>query len=61
LRIIGLTVLTLISRPAALRRVHRLLLEIGAPADLARVALRSEPLQPGKPPGADAAAGGSVA
>lgn len=51
LRLIGLTILTILSRRAALERVHRLLVSLGAPGDLARIALRREGLVPFTPPG----------
>ena len=41
------------SRRWTLRRVSRLLVRTGAPEDLARFALREEPLKPMPPPGAD--------
>ena len=52
LQLIWLTVVTLLSRPRALAGVGRLLKKLGAPEELYRVALRSEPLTPHPPPGA---------
>jgi lipopolysaccharide/colanic/teichoic acid biosynthesis glycosyltransferase len=49
LRLIALTIVAIASRRAALKGVHRLLLRLRAPADLARVALRREALVP-RPP-----------
>lgn len=54
LQIIGLTVLTAISRPKALRGVQSLLRRLGADAELVRVAGRTDPLLPHPPPGATA-------
>jgi len=56
-RLIGLTVLAILSREAALARVSRMLAALGAPAELARVALRREGLVAGLPPGANLADG----
>ena len=53
LRLIGLTVVAIASRPAALRRVGRLLQKLTADADLLRVAAREEALVPAPPPGSD--------
>ena len=53
MRVIFLTVLTLFSRQAALRGIHGLLLQLGAPPDLARVALRRDQLTPQRPPGSN--------
>jgi len=44
--IIGLTVMAIIDRPAALRRLSKILAALNAPADLQRVARRDAPLQP---------------
>jgi lipopolysaccharide/colanic/teichoic acid biosynthesis glycosyltransferase len=51
-RIIGLTVLAILSRPSALLGVHRVLVSLEAPDDLARVALRRDALEAAVPPGA---------
>jgi lipopolysaccharide/colanic/teichoic acid biosynthesis glycosyltransferase len=51
-QLIGLTVLTILSRDAALTRINRMLVSLGAPADLARVCLRRDALVPHAPPGA---------
>jgi lipopolysaccharide/colanic/teichoic acid biosynthesis glycosyltransferase len=56
LQLIALTILAVASRPTALKRVHRLLLRLRAPAELAYLALRREPLTPRSPPGCDTAA-----
>lgn len=53
LRLIGLTVLSLVSRRQALDKVSVLLEGLGADAGLCRVAARREPLQPSPPPGAE--------
>jgi lipopolysaccharide/colanic/teichoic acid biosynthesis glycosyltransferase len=53
LRLIGLTVVAIASRPVALRRVGRLLQKLGADADLLRVAARGDALVPAPPPGSD--------
>jgi lipopolysaccharide/colanic/teichoic acid biosynthesis glycosyltransferase len=50
LQLVALTILTIFSRQAALARVHRLLLRLDAPPDLARVALRRDELTPGSVP-----------
>jgi lipopolysaccharide/colanic/teichoic acid biosynthesis glycosyltransferase len=47
-----LTALAIVSRDRALRRVHAALVRLGAPNDLARVALRTASLEPLPPPGA---------
>jgi lipopolysaccharide/colanic/teichoic acid biosynthesis glycosyltransferase len=51
LKIIGLTVVAIVSRPLALKGVARILREIEADDQLLRIALRQEPLQPYPPPG----------
>jgi lipopolysaccharide/colanic/teichoic acid biosynthesis glycosyltransferase len=51
LRLIWLTIVAVAARPKALRGVNRLLLRLGAPDDLARVALREDALTPRPPPG----------
>jgi lipopolysaccharide/colanic/teichoic acid biosynthesis glycosyltransferase len=56
LQLIALTILAVASRPTALNRVHRLLLRLRAPAELAYLALRREPLTPRSPPGCDSTA-----
>lgn len=50
-RLIALTVVGIFSRQAALSGIHRLLLQLGAPPELARVALRCDELIPQMPPG----------
>ncbi len=55
LQLIGLTVLAIVSRHAALAKLHAVLQRLSAPEDLARVALRRDTLQPQSPPGADGA------
>jgi lipopolysaccharide/colanic/teichoic acid biosynthesis glycosyltransferase len=52
LKLIWLTAVGMVSRRAALRGVHDELRRLGAPLDLARVALRTESLEPSPPPGA---------
>ena len=52
IRIILATLLAVVARDRALTRTHHLLLTHGAPADLARIALRREALAPTRPPGA---------
>lgn len=52
LRIIFLTALALVSREAALKRVSRILRGWKADENLARIALRTDPLPPYPPPGA---------
>jgi lipopolysaccharide/colanic/teichoic acid biosynthesis glycosyltransferase len=52
LRLIWLTAVAVISRPAALRGVVTLLQSLNAPADLVEVARRDKPLAPMPPPGA---------
>ncbi len=49
-RIVWLTVVAIVSRPLALERVHTLLVNMGAPEELVRVALRRDVLTPGLPP-----------
>ena len=51
LRLLWLTAVAVVSRRRALRGVQAELVKRGAPSDLARVALRTAPLQPGIPPG----------
>ena len=53
LQLIGFTILTIFSRQAALGQVHRLLMQLKAPQDLARVALRRDDLAPRLPQGSD--------
>ncbi len=53
LQLIGLTVVAVVSRRAALARVHKLLKRLGAPDDLARIALRQDALVPRPPPGSN--------
>jgi lipopolysaccharide/colanic/teichoic acid biosynthesis glycosyltransferase len=52
LKLIALTALAIASRDNALRAVHRELVALDAPHDLARAALRTIPLTPLPPPGA---------
>ena len=52
IQLIFLTALAIVSRPRALERVSQLLQNLDAPADLVRVAGRSEELVPTPPPGA---------
>lgn len=52
IQLIWLTVIAIVSRPAALRRVATMLKSRGAPADLIELARRDRPLQPASPPGA---------
>lgn len=52
LRLIYLTVVTILSRKRALDGVHQVLTSLRADETLKRVALRQEPLQPYPPPGA---------
>jgi lipopolysaccharide/colanic/teichoic acid biosynthesis glycosyltransferase len=54
-RLILLTIVGLFSRDKALLGVKRLLEQSKAPADVIRVAKRTEPLSPSVPPGTDAA------
>ena len=53
-RLIFLTLLGAINRPAALAAVARITAEMGGGPELVRVAERSQPLQPAPPPGATA-------
>ena len=52
LQLIGLTVLSAISRPLALKGVQQLLRKLGASQQLIEIAGRAQPLQPFPPPGA---------
>lgn len=52
LQLIILTVMAILSRPAALRGVVSILQRLGAPADVIRTASRQDPLVPMPPPGA---------
>jgi lipopolysaccharide/colanic/teichoic acid biosynthesis glycosyltransferase len=52
LKLIWLTCVAVISRDAALQRIHSELVARGAPEELARVARRTSPLIPIAPPGA---------
>jgi lipopolysaccharide/colanic/teichoic acid biosynthesis glycosyltransferase len=47
-----LTAMAIVSKPAALRGVVRLLARLGAPSDLIELARRDKPLMPAPPPGA---------
>jgi lipopolysaccharide/colanic/teichoic acid biosynthesis glycosyltransferase len=51
LKLVWWTALAILSRDRALRRVHGALKDLGAPVDLARAALRLDPLVPLPPPG----------
>jgi lipopolysaccharide/colanic/teichoic acid biosynthesis glycosyltransferase len=53
IKLVALTALAIVSKPAALRAVVADLARRGAPASLIEVAKRSAPLQPAPPPGAD--------
>lgn len=53
IQLIFLTIGSAISRSRALRGVQSLLRRLGAPADLIRIASRTEPLAPYPPPGAE--------
>ena len=53
LRVIVLTLLTIVSRQRALDAVSNMLEGMGAEADLVRIALRKDPLVPLPPPGFD--------
>ena len=53
LQLIGLTLLAVTSRRTAHSKVHDLLRRLGAPDDLARVALRQDVLVPRPPPGSN--------
>jgi hypothetical protein len=55
MRILWLTALSIVAREQALRRTHELLLQLEAPSDLARIALRRDALVPAYPPGAQQA------
>lgn len=52
LRLILLTVVAILSRDRALQGVNRILVDLAAPEDLVRVALRRDRLVPHPPPGA---------
>lgn len=54
LRLVALTVLTIVARPRALEGASRLARELGGDEQLVRVALRTEPLRAAPPPGARA-------
>lgn len=54
LQLLWLTAIAILSRPAALRGIQRILENLNARDDLKRVALRKDPLQPAPPPGLDA-------
>lgn len=56
LRLIWLTALAIVDKPAALRGVQAILVRHGASDELRRVARREAPLEPALPPGADASA-----
>lgn len=51
--LIVLTALAIVSKPVALAGVTRILTKLNAPADLVRIAARTEPLVPMPPPGAN--------
>lgn len=51
LRLVWLTAVAIVSRRRALEGVHIELVKRGAPPDLAQIALRQVPLEPGVPPG----------
>ena len=51
MRLVWLTLITIVSRKRALRGVQVLLKRLGAPADLVRLASREDPLVPMHPPG----------
>lgn len=51
-RLIGFTVVAIVSRDRALAEVNKILAELGAPDELVRVALRRDRLVPHPPPGA---------
>ena len=53
LNLIVATVVAVISREAALRRISKLLTRLGAPEDLVQIALRQQTLVPRPPPGSD--------
>jgi lipopolysaccharide/colanic/teichoic acid biosynthesis glycosyltransferase len=52
LQLVVLTVVAVFARPVALEGCHRLLNRLGAPTDLANIALRRQDLVPMVPPGA---------
>ena len=52
IKLIIITVIALLSRPAALRRLQPILHDLGADEELRRVCLRADPLRPFPPPGA---------
>lgn len=52
IRLIVLTAMAIVNREAALEGVQKILQDLNCPADLARVAQRTEALQPAPPPGA---------
>lgn len=51
IRLIFLTIVAILSRPAALRAVGKLLADMGVDAELIRVSARLDPLAPHPPPG----------
>lgn len=51
IRIVLLTVLNAVSRRRALRGVARILTQLDAPAEMTRLATRTDPLRPSPPPG----------
>lgn len=51
IRLIFLTIVAILSRPAALRAVGKLLADMGVDAELIRVSARLDPLVPHPPPG----------
>jgi lipopolysaccharide/colanic/teichoic acid biosynthesis glycosyltransferase len=53
LRIVALTALAIVSRDRALQGVRKVLLQLGADADLTEVASRVRPLEAAPPPGSD--------
>jgi lipopolysaccharide/colanic/teichoic acid biosynthesis glycosyltransferase len=53
LKLVWLTAIAIVSRGSALAGVHRILVRLGAPEDLARIVLRQEVLEPRPPPGQD--------
>ena len=52
-KLVVLTVISIINRPAALAAVNTLLTGIGADEDVVRVSLRRSVLVPSAPPGSD--------
>lgn len=52
IKLVILTAVAILDRKVALARVQDILKELNADAELARVSLREEPLQPAPPPGA---------